>query len=211
MPKRTIAQRKKIDSLPKKKSDKFCNARTGKGYCKNVAGFKTDHVGEGRCFLHGGRGGRTIVTGLYSKKLTSTVRKEFDKLTKDPALVDLYSEFALIKAFMSKIMEGVESAMDENPKSWFVQTTKGGKTVSAELTALMKVLENMRKIFRDITNYESKNQSNLGPKQMYMIINQVQVVMGDTCGSCPVRQSVGNKLDNIKTAPITSIETIKKE
>lgn len=30
------------------------NVKNGTGYCANPAGFKTDHVGEGRCYLHGG-------------------------------------------------------------------------------------------------------------------------------------------------------------
>jgi len=35
--------------------DNICGAKTRDGDpCKNPAGFKTDHVGEGRCHLHGG-------------------------------------------------------------------------------------------------------------------------------------------------------------
>lgn len=39
-----------------KKQDGYCNAnvKQGDGYCANQAGFRTGHLGEGRCFLHGG-------------------------------------------------------------------------------------------------------------------------------------------------------------
>lgn len=44
------------------------------GYCKNKAGFRTDHVGDGRCYLHGGvvkeddGRGRPIEHGMYAKR-----------------------------------------------------------------------------------------------------------------------------------------------
>jgi hypothetical protein len=50
----------------KEKDDYYCSAEVREpqipddwdqdtGYCANRAGFRTDHVGEGRCYLHGGR------------------------------------------------------------------------------------------------------------------------------------------------------------
>lgn len=49
----------------KEKDDYYCSAKVRDrvvpdewdqdvGYCANRAGFRTDHVGEGRCYLHGG-------------------------------------------------------------------------------------------------------------------------------------------------------------
>lgn len=39
-----------------------------KGYCENKAGFRTDHVGDGRCYLHGG-GSKTANEGNnYAEK-----------------------------------------------------------------------------------------------------------------------------------------------
>jgi hypothetical protein len=49
----------------KEKTDGRCNAKvrpyntpdewdTDVGYCANKAGFRTDHFGDGRCYLHGG-------------------------------------------------------------------------------------------------------------------------------------------------------------
>jgi len=49
----------------KEKDDYYCSAEVrdpqipdewdqDTGYCANRAGFRTDHVGEGRCYLHGG-------------------------------------------------------------------------------------------------------------------------------------------------------------
>lgn len=59
-----------LDDVPKRDPDYDCNARKWKwededekeqqlfkGYCNNRAGFKTDHVGAGRCKYHGGAAG----------------------------------------------------------------------------------------------------------------------------------------------------------
>jgi len=42
--------------LPKIPADTKCNARkrNGRGYCKKPAGYGTDHLGTGRCKMHGG-------------------------------------------------------------------------------------------------------------------------------------------------------------
>lgn len=59
------------------KQEGYCNAhnRQTDDFCANIAGFRTDHKGEGRCFLHGGlstgppEGSVNAEThGLYTKK-----------------------------------------------------------------------------------------------------------------------------------------------
>ena len=48
------------DDIPSIDAGYYCNAKRVRpeqgfvGYCKNRAGYKTDHVGEGRCRYHGG-------------------------------------------------------------------------------------------------------------------------------------------------------------
>lgn len=45
-----------------------CGARNRQGQpCAKPAGWGTDHNGEGRCRLHGGKGGRPIKHGRNSK------------------------------------------------------------------------------------------------------------------------------------------------
>jgi len=45
-----------MSDLQQKESDERCNARKtdGSGHCQHAAGWGTDHVGQGRCKLHGG-------------------------------------------------------------------------------------------------------------------------------------------------------------
>lgn len=64
--------------------DGKCNAevKNGDGYCANRAGFKTDHVGEGRCYLHGGcstgapeNNGNNEKHGLYADRQAYYTRR----------------------------------------------------------------------------------------------------------------------------------------
>lgn len=222
MPKRTPEQRKKIDALEIIPADKSCNARISAGrYCKNLAGFKTDHLGTGRCYLHGGAsGGRPIIHGFYSKKLDSTVQDEFDKLVKDPALIDLYSEMALMKVFVGQLLNSIRSKMltledmDEDDvnelsdeevisnSNWLVQFSGKSETwvPSAELNSFIKIMELTRKIFKDIVDAETKSMNTLTIRNVYQIVSQIKTVMDTTCGSCPIRTEIGKRLTGIKIA-----------
>lgn len=209
MPERTKEEREFIDSLPIRSPDKQCNARTPnneEGYCKLPAGYGTDHLGEGRCKYHGGSAGRPIVHGLYSSKLPSTVRDEFDKLSKNPQLVDLNQELALVKTLLSNFLKNIETKLEDEDSNWWVQKTKKGKDISAEAKALMKLLETLSKIYTRIASTEIKVSNNLSIRDVYLIINQFKVTLNDTCGSCPIRQTVSKKIGETKMAEVVSVE-----
>lgn len=208
MPGRTPEERKMIDSMKKIKPTDMCNARTPSGYCRMKAGFRTDHPGSGRCYLHGGRNkGAPVTHGLYSKKLKSTVRKEYNKLATDPALVDLYGELALTKSLLSKFIEKITDSFDDD-FNWMIQEGKNSKEISAEAQAFLKIIDQLRKIYKDISSVETAQKNNLTPKQIFITINQIKIVMNETCGSCPVRRSIGHKLDDVKMSPIIEEKTI---
>jgi hypothetical protein len=198
MPSRTPEQRAAIDNLPVKQSDEKCNARLGKGtYCKLPAGFRTDHLGEGRCYLHGGRAGRPMVHGLYSKKMTSTVKEEYEKLVNDPALIDLHAEFAFTKTVMGNFMDSIKDKLESN-QFWTQYNKDGIKEPSAEAKMLMNILETMSRLFVRITDAESKSENTLNMKQVYGILTQIKYAMEVTCGECPVRIPLAEKLKTIK-------------
>jgi hypothetical protein len=230
MPTRSPEQRKKIDALEIiKPSDKYCNARIAEGrYCRNVPGYKTDHLGTGRCYLHGGASaGRPIVTGLYSKKLDSNLQTEFDKLVKDPALIDLYSELALTKVFVSQLLNSLRANMlsieglDEDEVNemddeqvikkgnWMIQYSNKSESYvpSAELNSFIKIMEMTRKIYKDIVDAETKSMNTLTIRHVYNIISQIKNQMADTCGMCPVRTEIGKRLQQIRIASLDKNES----
>lgn len=198
MPNRSPSSRKLIDSLPIKPADKLCNARCSGGYCKMPAGFRTDHMGTGRCYLHGGRAGRPISHGMYSTKLKSTVKAEYDKFVTDPALIDLYAEFAFAKTMMSDFLTNIQKSLDDGTNIWIGENRFGESVMSPEAKTLMALLETISKLFVRITDSETKSKNVLNMKQVYAIVTQIKNALDNTCGECPIRKQIGKKLKGLK-------------
>jgi hypothetical protein len=80
-------------------------------YCGAVAGQGTDHVGEGRCRLHGGaRGsGRPIIHGRNSTKPRVTLVEQISYTMNDEALLDASREVALLRALVERQIAAQEN------------------------------------------------------------------------------------------------------
>lgn len=199
MPSRTPEAAALIASLPEKMPDKLCNARTPTGYCHMPAGFKTDHPGKDRCYLHGGRAGRPISHGLYSNKLNSDLLTEYKNLVNDPMLIDLYGEFAFAKTMMGNFIESIQAKLISfEGDIWTTANDKGVMIVSPEAKILISMLETISRLFVRIVDAESKSKNTLTMKQVYDIVMQIKNAMNDTCGECPIRIALSGKLTNVK-------------
>jgi hypothetical protein len=84
-----------------------CGAKTRAGTpCKQKAGWGTDHVGEGRCKLHGGKGsGRPIIHGRYSFKHKESLREKQRIFLNDPDAGNLLPELALLRALLQDYLD----------------------------------------------------------------------------------------------------------
>lgn len=206
MPTRTKAARQLIDSLPKKAPTDKCNARTPSGYCRMPAGFRTSHPGNGRCYLHGGDAGAPVKTGIYSKKLRSRLAEEYNRVVTDPGLADLYSEAALSKLLLSNLLEKLSDRLEAG-ENVFVKTNRYGETVeSPEMTMMLKLIETIGRNINRIAEAEKKAKHVLNIRQVNNILIQIKNTMGETCGECPIRKSVGERLREIKVEPVKPIE-----
>jgi hypothetical protein len=81
--------------------------------CKNPAGFRTNHPGEGKCYLpgHGGCStGRPITTGVNAKKTSRQLRDKMTKHLANPNPLDLTGELALLRSLIDHFMEKLEEA-----------------------------------------------------------------------------------------------------
>jgi hypothetical protein len=81
----------------------LCGGKTtAGGLCKRPSGAGTDHVGIGRCKLHGGAS--IVKHGRYSK----TFRGEFGESVKehmtDPSPLDLTLELSILRAYIDQVM-----------------------------------------------------------------------------------------------------------
>lgn len=86
---------------------KFCGARKqGRpGFCRERAGARTDHVGEGRCWRHGGAtpartGGR--YSGITKRQRISELLSTFEH---DPDPMNLLPELAFLRATVLEFVE----------------------------------------------------------------------------------------------------------
>lgn len=81
-----------------------CGAKNRQGQpCGNAAGFKTDHVGEGRCHLHGGK--TPAPTGRYATVKRPRVRELLDQFEADPDPLNLLPEAQLLRALLTDFIE----------------------------------------------------------------------------------------------------------
>jgi hypothetical protein len=79
----------------------FCGAKTrnptAKGpYCRHVAGKRTEHLGVGRCWLHGGNS--KVTHGRYSSVKNTELADLISEQEEDPALFDTTSDIATVRA-----------------------------------------------------------------------------------------------------------------
>lgn len=199
MPKRTAAQIIRLKHLPKKAPDKYCNGRTPKtatGYCGNVAGFKTQHVGKGRCYLHGGASnGAPIKTGLYSKVLTHTVKEKLADIQSNPQFVRLWDELAVSKLLLGEVIGQLTNSLENKESGVFVTLNAAGSPiVSPKLTAFVTILQNAIKIQETILKLEQQEGKILTLADVQALIQQLSVIMSSRCGQCPIRAMVASDL-----------------
>lgn len=90
---------------------KPCGATTrAGGTCKKQAGWGTDHLGEGKCRLHGGA--TPIRHGRYSKITRPRIRELLDQYENDPAPLDLLPEVKLLRALLTDWVERYDEFVD---------------------------------------------------------------------------------------------------
>ncbi len=95
--------------------DKHCGARKRgpvEGNCRRPAGWGTDHVGAGRCKLHGGK--TTAQTVNAQRVLAERAVKTFGlPITGVPASVAILDEFAWIMGHLAWLRERVQEVQPD--------------------------------------------------------------------------------------------------
>lgn len=92
---------------------KLCGAKLRKKdrTCRQPAGYKTPHVGEGRCWLHGGL--TPVKHGRYSKIKGGRIRTLLDELKEhDQNVMDLEPEAQMLRAMLIDYIERYEEIND---------------------------------------------------------------------------------------------------
>lgn len=90
----------------------FCGAKTRKGTsCSKVAGWRTPHPGQGRCYLHGGMS--PIKHGRYSTIKRERIRELIATHEADADPLNILPEIAALRALFQEFIE----RYDENSEA----------------------------------------------------------------------------------------------
>jgi hypothetical protein len=163
-----------------------CNAvnRNG-GYCELVAGFGTNHVGEGRCKFHGGASpGRPITHGLYSKRYNKTLAETTEELRAHPELLNLSAELLSLKAMIGNIF----GALPEEPRDWLKDENLPKVRILIQLSA------EIRKTFKALIEAQLKAGAFLTMADVTSMMRQIGFILDDVCAACPKRTVLQDRI-----------------
>lgn len=114
---------KPTDDVPQKEPGEYCNARKSddgvfRGYCSQVAGHRTEHQGEGRCWLHGGNSPRgedspQFKHGLFSDFLSDEDREELEAIEEQGNLANLQETINYEFLRLRRAVRNLEDQPDE--------------------------------------------------------------------------------------------------
>lgn len=79
------------------------NAETENEFCQQAAGWGTDHVGVGRCKLHGGAS--PVRSGRYSKITRPRIAELIKEHEEDPDPLNILPELAAARAIFTDFLE----------------------------------------------------------------------------------------------------------
>ena len=135
----------------------ICGAqkRQGEGVCTRPAGWGTDHPGEGRCKLHGGK--NPIRHGRYSTVKRERIRELIEQYEADPDPLDMGGELAACRALFQDFIERYDEYREalvawhasfdgEKPSSKPRQILDiaDAHRILAEITRIVKRIEDVR-------------------------------------------------------------------
>lgn len=151
-----------------------CGARKkSEGLCKHPAGWGTDHVGEGRCKLHGGSS--PVKHGRYSKIRRPRIKELLEQLEHDPDPMDLLPEVVLLRSLVIDYVERYDELTEALlgwHKSW------GKKDETAKPRQMLDILSASRFI-ADIGGLVERIQKQKDARVITLAqVNQVVAQLG---------------------------------
>ena len=98
-----------MTDAPAKRSKCGAKKRSG-GKCQQPAGWGTDHVGQGKCKLHGGA--TPIKSGRYSVIEREDLAELTDHFANDENPLDIGPELEMVRALLTKFIDRYDELVD---------------------------------------------------------------------------------------------------
>lgn len=127
---------------------RYCGGkrRQGPGLCTRPAGWGTDHVGQGKCKLHGGA--NPIRHGRYSTIQRPRIRALIEQFEADPNPLSTLAEIAFVRALLQDFVERYE----ENAAAivaWHLSFSVTQRPLSEEkVLAFERLVDDMEERYR---------------------------------------------------------------
>lgn len=147
-----------------------CGAKTRSGgRCRLVAGWGTDHVGEGRCKLHGGASLKgpdhpRWKHGRYSKVQHESLRELLAKMEDDPDPLDTKPEIALLRALVhdwtDRYTDLVDALLAWNQEEYREAEEEGRPPRPARIPEIHEVRPLLSEISKSVARIERAQAQN---------------------------------------------------
>jgi hypothetical protein len=143
--------------------DGMCGAKTRAGTpCQQPSGWGTDHVGQGRCKLHGGKStGRPITHGRYSLNHRAKLAEKAATF-EDANFGDLQAEINLLRALLQEYLDRFEDHV----------TLK-----ASDIAALMAMVESIGRM--EERRIKIKNDTAFGASEMQYLVATLESMINE--------------------------------
>lgn len=195
----------------------FCNAKTKqRGLpCRQPAGYKTDHPGQGRCFVHGGRANRVVTKhGRYSQIKHHRVSEIMDRMAQvEQNVMDLIPEAQLLRAVVIDFIENYDQ-FAEALMAWYADPENHLRPRKLmDVTDCVGIVESISRIIYRLHQIQSQGAISLDTfrrvtEQMGLIV--AKYVRDENALRAISLEWSGLALD-AKTEPIENIEEENEE
>lgn len=125
----------------------------GPGYCKWKAGQETDHVGEGRCKHHGGKGGTPVKHGLYSSGLRQEIRQSVDKAEGKDQPGDMWKEVAVLRGLLDRYLSRLDEVGQEDLQNVSKIQSEVRKTINTIHEMMMRTRPTEQEVDRLVSGF----------------------------------------------------------
>lgn len=164
-----------------------CKAKTRSGNpCRLPKGWGTEHVGKGRCKLHGGCGGAPIKHGLYSKYRENLVGQRICEILEDPDLLDMRRPVALIQALTEKLLK---------------DAVTGGLINEKTRAALLNLATEESKAIERYYRTMEGTKHTIRVENIHVFLGQVAVIINEEVADAALRARIAERLGGLHILP----------
>jgi hypothetical protein len=134
------------------------------------------------CRFHGGRSGRPIKHGLYSKFLTADIAEKIEKYLEDPQIKDLRNEIATIRALMETHLESIKSSAEFRKRT----------------TKILQVADGIGKLVEKLVKIEDGLKLRIGVEELQPVVAQIVNIINKRVEDGDVKNRIAKDIRNIK-------------